>query len=84
MATERLEVGLRPDLRFPFVLFSVEKITPGEGRGDAGPTRTFPALDTHRAGQLAGVSQPAGGAGAGAICGAAGRPIGAGAALVAV
>lgn len=52
--------------------------------GGAGTTRSFPALGTHRAGQLAGVSQPARGAGAGAAGGAAGRPVGTGAALTAV
>lgn len=50
------------------------------GRGP----QVLPARDTHRAGQLAGVSQPARGAGAGAVCGAAGCPVGAGAAGVAV
>lgn len=52
-------------------------------RGATGSTCPSPT-HAHRAGQFAGVPQPAGGAGAGTISGAAGCPIGTGAALIAV
>ena len=88
--TERLEPGLRSKSECPitwsnaFLCTSVDKITTGK-RSEGLLGHPHPSLPpTHRAGQFAGVPQPAGGAGAGAICGAAGCPIGTGAALVAV
>lgn len=89
--TERLELGLRPESKCPTTWSSAllcaplwTKKTTGKGHGgQMGPPRPSPP-HTHRAGQFAVVPQPARGAEAGTIGGAAGRSIGTGAALVAV